>query len=83
MVEQVVELMQKPSLRELVDAVEDKGVYEELKSLNIDVNRIRVVEPNHGLVIDLLERLKKILLALLLGSPISNIQDQCSAYTKL
>jgi CheY-like chemotaxis protein len=58
---QIVELMQKPfSLSQLVDTVEDKGVYEELKSLNIDVNRIRAAEPTHELVIDLLERLKKI-----------------------
>ena len=58
---QVVELMQKPfSLSQLVDTVEDNGVYEELKSLNIDVNRIRAAEPTHELVIDLLERLKKI-----------------------
>ena len=58
---QVVELMQKPfSLSQLVDAVEDKEVYEELKSLNVDVNRIRAAEPSHQVVIDLLERLKKI-----------------------
>ena len=58
---QIVELMQKPfSLSQLIDTVEDKGVYEELKSLNIDVNRIRAAEPTHELVIDLLERLKKI-----------------------
>jgi len=58
---QVVELMQKPfSLSQLVDAVEDKEVYEELKSLDVDVNRIRTAEPSHQVVIDLLERLKKI-----------------------
>ena len=58
---QVVELMQKPfSLSQLVDAVEDKEVYEELKSLNVDVNRIRAAEPSHQVVIDLLEKLKKI-----------------------
>ena len=58
---QVVELMQKPfSLSQLVDAVEDKEVYEELKSLNVDVDSIRAAEPSHQVVIDLLERLKKI-----------------------
>ena len=58
---QVVELMQKPfSLSQLVDAVEDKEVYEELKSLDVDVIRIRAAEPSHQVVIDLLERLKKI-----------------------
>jgi hypothetical protein len=58
---QVVALMQKPfSLSQLVDAVEDKEVYEELKSLNVDVNRVRAAEASHQVVIDLLERLKKI-----------------------
>jgi hypothetical protein len=53
---QVVELMQKPfSLSQLVDTVEDKGIYEELKSLSIDVSRIRAAEPTPELVIDLLE----------------------------
>lgn len=58
---QIVELMQKPfTLSHLVDTVEDKEVYEELKSLNVDVNRIRAAEPSHELVIDLLERLQRI-----------------------
>ena len=53
--------MQKPfTLSQLVDTVEDKEVYEELKNLNVDVNRIRVAEPTHELVIDLLERLRRI-----------------------
>lgn len=58
---QIVELMQKPfTLSQLVDTVEDKEVYEELKNLNVDVNRIRAAEPSHELVIDLLERLQRI-----------------------
>lgn len=58
---QIVELMQKPfSLTQLVDTVEDKEVYEELKNLNVDVNRIRAAEPTHEIVIDLLERLRRI-----------------------
>ena len=58
---QIVELMQKPfTLSQLVDTVEDKQVYEELKSLNVDVNHIRASEPTHELVIDLLERLRRI-----------------------
>lgn len=53
--------MQKPfTLSQLVDTVEDKEVYEKLKSLNVDVNRIRAAEPTHELVIDLLERLRRI-----------------------
>ena len=58
---QIVELMQKPfTLSQLVDTVEDKEVYEELKNLNVDVNRIRAAEPTHKVVIDLLERLRRI-----------------------
>jgi CheY-like chemotaxis protein len=58
---QIVELMQKPfSLTQLVDTVEDKQVYEEIKKLNVDVSRIRAAEPTHELVVDLLERLQKI-----------------------
>lgn len=58
---QIVELMQKPfMLSQLVDTVEDKQVYEELKNLNVDVNRIKSAELSHELVIDLLERLRKI-----------------------
>ena len=58
---QIVELMQKPfTLSQLVDTVEDKEVYEELKNLNVDVNRIRAAEPTHELVIDLLERLRRL-----------------------
>ena len=54
---QVVELMQKPfSLSQLIDTIEDKEVYEELKNLNVDVNRISAAEPSHELVIDLLEK---------------------------
>lgn len=58
---QVVELMQKPfSLTQLVDTVEDKEVYHQLKNLNVDISRIKAAEPSHELVIDLLKRLKKI-----------------------
>jgi DNA-binding NtrC family response regulator len=58
---QIIELMQKPfSLSQLVDAIEDKEVYEELKNLNVDVKRIKAAEPAHEVVIALLERLKKI-----------------------
>ena len=53
--------MQKPfSLSQLIDTIEDKEVYEGLKNLNVDVNRISVAEPSHELVIDLLEKLRRI-----------------------
>lgn len=58
---QAVELLQKPfSLNLLVDTVEDKEAYDELKKLNMDVNRIRAAELSHEVITDLLERLNKI-----------------------
>ena len=58
---QVVELMPKPfSLRNLVETVEGKKAYEELEKLNLDVGRIRNAKPSHELLIDLLERLRRI-----------------------
>jgi CheY-like chemotaxis protein len=58
---QVVELMQKPfSLKQLVDTLEDKEVYEELRQLNVDVERIKAAKLTHEFIRDLLERLKKI-----------------------
>ena len=58
---QVVELMQKPfSLSKLVDIVEDKEVYEDLRALNIDIDLVRAANPTHEQILDLLERLKRI-----------------------
>lgn len=58
---QVVELIQKPfSLNLLVDIVEDRGVYEDLKTLNIDVDLVKAANPTHEQILDLLERLKRI-----------------------
>ena len=58
---QVVELMQKPfSLSKLVDIVEDKEVYEDLRALNIDIDLGPAATPTHEQIIDLLERLKRI-----------------------
>ena len=58
---QVVELMQKPfSLSKLVDIVEDKEVYEDLRALNIDIDLVPAANPTHEQIIDLLERLKRI-----------------------
>jgi CheY-like chemotaxis protein len=57
----VIELIQKPfSLSRLIDTVEDKEAYEELKNLNLNVARIRDAELSHQTLIDLLERLRKI-----------------------
>lgn len=58
---QVVELIQKPfSLSKLVDIIEDKEVYEDLRTLNIDVDLVKAANPTHEQILDLLERLKKI-----------------------
>jgi CheY-like chemotaxis protein len=58
---QVVELIQKPfELSKLVDTIEDKEVYEDLRTLNIDVDLVKATNPTHEQIIDLLERLKRI-----------------------
>jgi CheY-like chemotaxis protein len=58
---QVVELIQKPfSLDKLVDIIEDKEVYEDLRTLNIDVDLVKAANPTHEQLRDLLQRLKKI-----------------------
>lgn len=58
---QVVELIQKPfSLNLLVDIVEDKEVYEDLRTLKIDVDLVKAANPTHEQILDLLQRLKRI-----------------------
>lgn len=58
---QIVELIQKPfSLNKLVDIIEDKEVYEDLRTLNIDVDLVKAANPSHEQILDLLERLKRI-----------------------
>jgi two-component system, chemotaxis family, chemotaxis protein CheY len=58
---QVVELMQKPfSLKQLTDTVEDTLVFEELKGLNVDVDRIKGADLTHAQIFDLLARLRRI-----------------------
>jgi hypothetical protein len=45
---QAVELIQKLfSLSQLIDTIEDKEVYEELKNLEVDINRISAAKPSH------------------------------------
>jgi CheY-like chemotaxis protein len=57
----VIELMQKPfSISRLIDIIEDKEAYEELKNLNLNVVRIRDAELSHQSLMDLLERLRRI-----------------------
>jgi CheY-like chemotaxis protein len=58
---QIVELMQKPfGLQALVDTIEDKGIYEELEKLNVDIKNLKDLEPTHVQVRDYLDALKKI-----------------------
>jgi CheY-like chemotaxis protein len=57
----VVELMQKPfDANALVDTIEDKEVYENLKDLMKSVRKIREGQPTQKQIKDLLESLKKI-----------------------
>jgi len=56
----VVELLQKPfDLEVMVDIVEDKSVYEELKKINVNVKGIKELDPTHEQIRDLLQGLKK------------------------
>ena len=58
---QVVELLQKPfALKEFTDTVEDTLAYEELKELNVDVNRIKGADLTHVQIFDLLAKLRRI-----------------------
>jgi CheY-like chemotaxis protein len=58
---QVVELIQKPfNLNELIDTVEDKEIYSELRKLNVDIDIIKAINPTHEQIMDLLSRLVKI-----------------------
>lgn len=58
---QVVELMQKPfTLKQLIDTVEDTLAFDELKELNVDVDRIKGAVLTHAQIFDLLTRLRRI-----------------------
>jgi CheY-like chemotaxis protein len=57
----MMESVQKPfELKRLIDLIEDKKVYQELKRLNVDIDIIKAINPTHEQVSDLLERLQKI-----------------------
>ena len=57
----MMESVQKPfEMKRLIDLIEDKMVYQELKRLNVDIDIIKAVNPTHEQVSDLLERLQKI-----------------------
>lgn len=53
--------MQKPfALKQLTDKVEDTLAFEELKELNVDVNRIKGADLTHAQIFDLLAKLRRI-----------------------
>jgi DNA-binding NtrC family response regulator len=58
---QVVELLQKPfALKQLTDTVEDTLAFEELKELNVNVDRIKGADLTHTQIFDLLSKLRRI-----------------------
>jgi CheY-like chemotaxis protein len=57
----VVELLQKPfDLEEMVDVVEDKSVYEELKKINVNIRLIKELNPSHEQTRALINGLKNL-----------------------
>jgi CheY-like chemotaxis protein len=55
------ESVQKPfEIKRLIDLIEDKMVYEELKKLDVDIDVIKAVNPTHEQVSDLLGRLQNV-----------------------
>ena len=57
----VVELLQKPfELDVLIDTVEDKAVFEELKKINVNVNTLQSLGASHAELQELLMALKKL-----------------------
>ena len=65
---QVVELLQKPfEIVNLIDTIEDKGVYEELSELNVKVKELKDLDVTHTQLVDLLAGVKKLQNAVLYG----------------
>jgi CheY-like chemotaxis protein len=59
--DQVVELLQKPfEIDVLIDTVEDKTIYQQLRDLNVNIKHIKDWNPTHAQVLDLLEGLLKL-----------------------
>lgn len=58
---QITELLQKPfKLQDLVDAVEDKTIYDELAKLNVNVQNLKDLNPTHAQIRDYLDVLRKL-----------------------
>ena len=57
----VTELMQKPfGEQELIDSIEDKYTYDELRKLNVDVDAFLTLNPPHELIKQLLEKMQQL-----------------------
>lgn len=57
----MTESVQKPfEIKRLIDLIEDKMVYEELKKLDVDIDVIKAFNPTHEQVSDLLGRLQNV-----------------------
>jgi CheY-like chemotaxis protein len=57
---QIVEVLNKPfSEQELIDTVEDKSIYSELKELNVNIDAIKNANLRHEQLRDILNILKK------------------------
>ena len=58
---QIVELMQKPFGEDaLIDTIEDKGIYSELRKLNVNVSDIKAANLRHEQIREILDILKNI-----------------------
>jgi CheY-like chemotaxis protein len=57
----VTEMMQKPfGELELIDAIEDKYIYDELRKLNVDVDAFLTLSPPHELIKQFLEKIQQL-----------------------
>lgn len=58
--DQIVEILNKPfSEQELIDIVEDKSIYYELKQLNVNIDDLKNANLRHEQLRDVLDVLKK------------------------
>ncbi len=58
---QIVELLQKPfSLKDLLDTIEDRAIYDELAKLNVNVQNLKDLNPTHAQARSYLDALRKI-----------------------
>jgi DNA-binding NtrC family response regulator len=57
----MIESVQKPfEIKRLIDLVEDKIIYQELRKLNVDIDIIKALNPTHEQLSDLIQRLRDV-----------------------